>query len=280
MSAHQKKHPFDFKTQYGLGFNPQDDEIVVDFFCGGGGAGIDAITPSTIAAYRDRRSAKVRANREIALLSHVFNMAREWGLTNRETPCQGVRKNKERPRDYYANDAVWASVYQKAAPELKEAMDLAYLTGQRPADVLVMRKDDVEGDYLLVQQNKTHQRLRILMVQEGVENTLGVLIREIKERNARHSSNYLIVSKHGRQMSAMLRDRWEEAKEEAKKAAIEAEDAALLECIKAFQFRDIRPKAASEIESIEDASLLLGHTKSDITKTVYRRLGATAKPSK
>lgn len=39
MSAYQKKHPFDFKTQYGLGFNPQDDEIVVDFFCGGGGAG-------------------------------------------------------------------------------------------------------------------------------------------------------------------------------------------------------------------------------------------------
>ncbi|NWB64226.1 DNA cytosine methyltransferase, partial [Pseudomonas sp. F1002] len=39
MSARQKKYPFDFKTQYGLGFNPQDDEIVVDFFCGGGGAG-------------------------------------------------------------------------------------------------------------------------------------------------------------------------------------------------------------------------------------------------
>ena len=39
MSVQQKKHPFDFKTQYGLGFNQQDDEIVVDFFCGGGGAG-------------------------------------------------------------------------------------------------------------------------------------------------------------------------------------------------------------------------------------------------
>ena len=39
MSAQQKKHTFDFKTQYGLGFNKQDDEIVVDFFCGGGGAG-------------------------------------------------------------------------------------------------------------------------------------------------------------------------------------------------------------------------------------------------
>ncbi|MBD8621709.1 DNA cytosine methyltransferase [Pseudomonas sp. CFBP 13727] len=40
MSAHQKKkHLLDFKIQYGLGFDPQDDEIVVDFFCGGGGAG-------------------------------------------------------------------------------------------------------------------------------------------------------------------------------------------------------------------------------------------------
>lgn len=39
MSAFQKKNPLDFKTQYGLSFDPKDDEIVVDFFCGGGGAG-------------------------------------------------------------------------------------------------------------------------------------------------------------------------------------------------------------------------------------------------
>lgn len=39
MPAPRKPNPFDFKTQYGLGFDPQDDEIVVDFFCGGGGAG-------------------------------------------------------------------------------------------------------------------------------------------------------------------------------------------------------------------------------------------------
>lgn len=39
MPAFQKKSTLDFKTQYRLGFFPQDDEIVVDFFCGGGGAG-------------------------------------------------------------------------------------------------------------------------------------------------------------------------------------------------------------------------------------------------
>jgi DNA (cytosine-5)-methyltransferase 1 len=39
MTAFQRRASLDFKTQYGLGFNSQDDEIIVDFFCGGGGAG-------------------------------------------------------------------------------------------------------------------------------------------------------------------------------------------------------------------------------------------------
>jgi hypothetical protein len=42
-------------------------------------APIDAVTPQVIAQYRDGRSAKVRANREISLLSHIYNIAREWG---------------------------------------------------------------------------------------------------------------------------------------------------------------------------------------------------------
>src|SRR5689334_9984628 len=43
-------------------------------------APIDSITPQVVAQYRDARTAKVRANREIALLSHMFTIAREWGL--------------------------------------------------------------------------------------------------------------------------------------------------------------------------------------------------------
>ena len=37
-------------------------------------APIDAITPAVVAQYRDARSAPMRANREIALLSHVYNL--------------------------------------------------------------------------------------------------------------------------------------------------------------------------------------------------------------
>ncbi|MDD1011813.1 tyrosine-type recombinase/integrase [Pseudomonas shahriarae] len=244
-------------------------------------APIDSITPATIAGYRDARTAKVRANREIATLSHVFNIAREWGLTTKENPCQGVRKNKETPRDYYANDVVWDAVYVKAAQELKDAMDLAYLTGQRPADVLVMRKDDIEGNYLGVQQNKTHKKLRIQMTDGDEPNSLGLLIGKMAERNALHICSYLIVSARGKRMTAkMLRDRWDDARERAKKEAVEKGDVQLAEKIGGFQFRDIRPKAASEILDVGDASLLLGHTKGDITERVYRRIGAIAKPSK
>lgn len=39
MTAFQRRASLDFKTQYGLSFSSQDDEIIVDFFCGGGGAG-------------------------------------------------------------------------------------------------------------------------------------------------------------------------------------------------------------------------------------------------
>ena len=231
--------------------------------------------------YRDAQTAKVQANREIATLSHVFNMAREWGITTKENPCQGVRKNREKPCDYYANDVVWAAVYSKAPQELKDAMDLAYLTGQRAADVLMMRKDDVESGFLMVQQNKTGKRLRIRVNSDGQVNSLRKLLSQIAERNARLVTSYLIVSKTGRRMTAtMLRKRWDEARESARLKATTDGDIALAKRIAEFQFRDIRPKTASEIEGIAEASLLLGHTKVDITERVYRRIGAIAQPSK
>lgn len=138
-------------------------------------ASIDAITPQIIAQYRDRRSGKVRANREISLLSHIYNMAREWGITERENPAAGVRKNKERLRDFYAGAEIWNAVYDRAASELRDAMDLAYLTGQRPADVLSMRSADCDDEYLQVAQGKTSKKLRIELRSGDQVNHLGLL---------------------------------------------------------------------------------------------------------
>ncbi len=77
----------------------------------------------------------------------------------------------------------------------------------------------------------------------------------------------------------MLRHRWDDAREDAVKEAVAAGDQVLAVRISQFQFRDIRPEAASEITDVDHAGLLLGHTKGYITERVYRRVGALAKPT-
>lgn len=69
------------------------------------------------------------------------------------------------------------------------------------------------------------------------------------------------------------RNRWDEARTQAANAAIASRDLGLAERIRKFQFRDIRPKAATDIDDLTAASKLLGYSKEQITKTVYRRLG-------
>ena len=245
-------------------------------------APIESITPQVVAQYRDARTAKIRANREIALLSHTFTIAREWGLTDKANPCLGVRRNKEKPRDYYAGEIVWNAVYSEAGQELKDAMDLAYLTGQRPADVLKIATTDLNNGFLLIGQGKTEKRLRLRLSDAGIQSGLSTFIDDLLERRALNGvkTSTMITNSSGLRMSQqMLRNRWDDAREKAAIKAATSGDPALAASIRDFQFKDIRPKAASEIE-LTHASRLLGHSTQEMTKKVYRRVGEIVKPTK
>ena len=84
----------------------------------------------------------------------------------------------------------------------------------------------------------------------------------------------------GRVSWQMMRNRWDAtrllAADKARASGSEEEAKRIMQ----FQFRDIRPKAASEIADISEASALLGHSKEGITERVYRRVVAIAKPTK
>ena len=162
-------------------------------------------------------------------------------------------------------------------------MDLAYLTGQRPADVLASRASDVVDGYLQIDQGKTAKKLRIRLATDGEQSQLSLLLERLllqrRERGVR--GPYLINTEDGRNVTKpMLRLRWDDARKAAADRAIEEMDPALAEMIKGFQFRDIRPKAASEIEDLAHASRLLGHTDKRITEVVYRRVGEVVKPTR
>ena len=242
-------------------------------------APLDAVTPQHIAQYRDKRTAKVSANREISLFSHAWNMAREWGFTARENPVRGVKKNKEHSRDFYADDAIWQAVQKYACPELKAAMQLAYLTGQRTADVLKMRLSDIDKDALLVRQGKTGKFLRIALTVDGLRSELGALIDTLTKRTGKLTlSFYILAMPNGQPLTyTMLRNRFDDARAAAATAQTDAKLAAR---IKQFQFRDIRAKAASDIDDISAASKLLGHAGERITADVYRRAGEKVNPTR
>lgn len=246
-------------------------------------APLDQIQPLHIRQYLDwRRDAPVRANREKALFSHIWNKAREWGCTDKANPCQGVRGFREAGRDIYVEDAVYRAVWEAADGALQDAMDLAYLTGQRPGDVLGLRETDAREGVLFIEQGKTGKRLRI-----AVKGSLGALLERIakRKRDQKVRSLALVCNERGEPLSAFaLRSRFDRAREAAALALEQANQAELAKAVRGFQFRDLRAKAGTdkaEAAGIDQAQRQLGHASVVMTQHYVRdRLGDKVDPTK
>jgi len=76
------------------------------------------------------------------------SVARESGYTALQNPCQGVRSFREIGRSRYVTDDEFDKVKAHAHFTVIDAMELALLTGQRPADVLKFRKADIRDGAL------------------------------------------------------------------------------------------------------------------------------------
>lgn len=215
---------------------------------------IELIAPMHIREYLDIRgkAAKVRANREKALFSHIFNKAREWGYTTAPNPCQGVKGFKETGRDRYVTNDEFEKVRSLAHFTVVDAMDLALLTGQRPADVLKLQRTDIRDGALWIVQNKTGARLGIEITGE-----LAAVIDRINGRSRTAISAYLIQDEKGQPLSQYaLRSRFDKARTLAKVS---------------FQFRDIRAKAATDTGDLAHSQKLLAHKNRDMTEHYVRR---------
>lgn len=130
------------------------------------------LKPHHVATYRDARGleAPVRANREKALLSHVFSKAMEKGMVD-FNPCSGVRRNTEKARERMIEDREYQEVYALAEPSIKRMMTLIYRTCQRPEDLLKasisnIKKVEHEGRevrVLRISQGKTGKTVDIVL---------------------------------------------------------------------------------------------------------------------
>lgn len=215
----------------------------------------------------------VSANREKALFSHIWNFARSKGLTNKANPCAGIEGHLESGRDVYVEDDVYRAVHDAAEQPLRDAMDLAYLTGQRPADVLKLARADIKDGAIWIQQNKTGAKLRIT-----VEGELAQLIERVNSRKVMGLN--LVNMMDGTPMTKFaMRGALDRAR-----AAAAITHPALAAKIKQFQFRDLRAKAATdkdEAHGISAAQEQLGHSTAAMTKHYVRhRKGKLVTPTK
>lgn len=222
-----------------------------------GEAPLDQVTPAHLNQYLMTRGVKSkhRAQREISILGMIFRFARGIGLTKNDPKEAVTLKKLPGRKDVYISDEMLDAVYDKASIDLKDAIDLAYYIGQRPADVITMRKVAAKDGYLEYRQGKTGTPQRIALI-----GPLAELLERIEARKASHSvgSIYILVDESGLRMTKdKLRGRFEKARAEA---GIKGKD---------FQFRDLRRKSGTDMRDqggLDAAQDLLGHASQAMTE--------------
>lgn len=232
-------------------------------------APLEMIEPHHVAKYRDWRKS-THSTQEIALLSAIWSWAREQGYTKLPNPTVDVERNRGAGRDIYVSDQLFDRVYQQADQPTRDAMDLAHLAGQRPGDSLRMREQDIIDGALWVRQGKTGAKVRVRVI-----GKLAEVVDRIMARKAamKVRSFALVVNERGQPLSpAALDYRFGQARQAAGVGTMD------------FQFRDLRAKAATEVEDargMDAAQDLLGHADRSMTKHyVKRRMGRLTNPTK
>jgi integrase len=215
-----------------------------------GAMGLQSVKTSHVAQYIASREAKIRANREIALLSHAFNKAIMWGLLE-SNPCSvpGVR-NSEKPRERYVSDAE-VTQFKTCCPDwLKLYIELKLLLGLRKQDMIALTWEQLTETAIFVPTKKTGAKLSIDRNEE-VNSLLDLLPT---------SSGHLFQTRTGEGYSSEGFDSaWQRAKNEyVKKGGV------------SFHEHDLRGKVATDMNDLAAAKGLLGHTNISMTEAYVK----------
>lgn len=231
-------------------------------FFGNPPAPLDKIEPYHIKQYLEwRKNQTASANNEIALFHHIWAKAREWGYTKYPCPSEGIQRYKVKFRDIYIEDRILDKLYTVANQQMKDLIDVAYLTGQRPVDIVNLHRSQIIDKVLHIVQQKTGAKLRIAIVGK---------LEEIIARRLTLNRPYLFHNKHGKKLKASVLSQWFFSLR--KKAAETYPDYA--NEILTIQFRDLRAKAGTDkflSADTESAQKQLGHTTPQMTKRYIRK---------
>ena len=216
------------------------------------------ITARTVYQYMDIRGKKsqTRANRDVALLSHMFTKAIRWGVVDKN-PCKGVERFKEKPRERYITDDEYFVFRAIAGDMLAVYMDFKLLSGLRQRDILKMRLDQLHDEGIHVQVSKTGKRIIIQWTE-----ALTDAVEAIKQLRRRVGSLYLFATRAGQPYtSSGFASIWQRRMRKALKDGVLTER---------FTEHDLRAKTASDT-NLTHAAELLAHGDTMVTDRHYRQ---------
>ncbi len=147
-----------------------------------------SIRPAHLNRYLrvERAAAPVRANRELALLSNLLNVAVNRGDLD-ANPCRQVRRNKEAPRpeapavDALAAFLAWA---RPIAPTLAGMAEFAALVGARRMEFLRLQWPQVSPDAVRLMRGKQRNGREVVDV-VAMSPALASLLERLRPAGAR-----------------------------------------------------------------------------------------------
>ena len=207
-------------------------------------------------------TAPYRANRLVALLRKMFNLARDWGLSAGENPATRIQMFREESRDRFVQPEELPRLFQAIAeetdPSVRAVLMTALLTGARRTEVLSMRWEDV---------SLTRAEWRIPHTKAGrphllpVPHALVVLLRSLPRVEG---NPYLFPGQNGLGHLHDMKRAWDRIRVKAE--------------IRDVRFHDLRRTVGSWLagsgESLQLIGKVLNHR--DVSTTaIYARLNLT-----
>ena len=206
------------------------------------------VTQQHVYQYRDIRAkkAKVRVNREKALLSHIFKKAIEWGIISGLNPCTQVSGIPEHSRKIYIeDDAFDAFIAFTTNKTVSTIAELAYLTAQRQGDLLSLKWSDAdinsEGLHLSVNKTARNGAAPKRIIIEWTDSLISI-IKRIKSIKRSVRGMHLFCNQKGEAYTGSgFQSLWQRAMNKALREGVIKER---------FTFHDIRHKAATDMERL------------------------------
>ena len=140
------------------------------------------------ALHQDMRETPYQANRTLAVLSKMFNLAELWEICpDGSNPCRHVKRYKERRRERFLSDAEYVRLGEalrdaerSEMPSAVAAIRLLMLTGCRLSEILTLRWEyvEMEAGRLCLPDSKSGAKIvhlgePALAVLRGIQRTEG-----------------------------------------------------------------------------------------------------------